>query len=177
MEQTDERIVRGVVKWFDLAKGFGFVIAEDVAQDVLLHVNVVRKSGRPSVAAGDGVTLSVGSTVKGFQAIELLEVTSAVESGGDAVSKDVDPSAELLPARLKWFDKAKGYGFLNVFGTEEDVFVHVDVLRAAGLLDAQVGEAMCAVLTHGAKGAAALSVHPWEAAEGWKHAQTAAAAG
>ncbi|MEL6913787.1 MAG: cold shock domain-containing protein [Pseudomonadota bacterium] len=167
MEHTDDRIVRGVVKWFDLAKGFGFVIAEGVSQDVLLHVNVVRKSGRPSVAAGDHVTLMLGSSPKGYQALELVDVSPVDEGAVATGAIHVDPQAELLPARLKWFDKAKGYGFLNVFGTQEDVFVHVDVLRAAGLLDAQVGEAMCAVLTHGAKGAAALSVHPWDAAESW----------
>ena len=36
---------------------------------------------------------------------------------------------ELQPGRIKWFDKAKGFGFANVFGKSEDIFVHIDVLR------------------------------------------------
>ncbi|MEM9436987.1 MAG: cold shock domain-containing protein [Pseudomonadota bacterium] len=167
---TDERIVRGVVKWFDLAKGFGFVIAEGVSQDILLHVNVVRRFGRASVVAGDHVELSYDETPKGFQALELLDVESADDPDGPAALV-ADVGEDLLPARLKWFDKGKGYGFLNVFGDNEDVFVHVDVLRAAGLLEAQVGEAMCVVLTRGAKGASAVTIYPWDSALAWKTAR------
>ena len=171
MEQTDDQIVRGVVKWFDLAKGFGFVIAEDVSQDILLHVNVVRKFGRASVSAGDLVSLTLGTTTKGYQAVELLSVESADGRPDVDTRPEPDPEAELLPARLKWFDKGKGYGFVNVFGSDEDVFVHVDVLRAAGLTESLVGEAMCVVLTRGAKGASALSLFPWDAALTWQAAQ------
>ncbi|MEO0676086.1 MAG: cold shock domain-containing protein [Pseudomonadota bacterium] len=171
MEHTDGTIVRGVVKWFDLAKGFGFVIAEGVTQDILLHVNVVRKTGRMTVVAGDGVTIKLGTTAKGLQAVELVSVDDPHAESPQPEVGVVDPEAELLPARLKWFDKGKGYGFVNVFGSEEDVFVHVDVLRAAGLLGSQVGEAMCVVLTRGAKGASALSLYPWDAAFIWKQSR------
>lgn len=168
---TDDRIVRGVVKWFDLSKGFGFVIAEGVTQDILLHVNVVRRFGRTAVTAGDSVELSYDETPKGLQALELL---SLEEGSGDEAAElhlEADPKEELHPARLKWFDKGKGYGFANVFGNGEDVFVHVDVLRAGGLIDAQVGEAICVVLTRGAKGASAISIFPWDSARAWKDAQ------
>lgn len=171
LEDTDERIVRGVVKWFDLAKGFGFVIAEGVTQDIILHVNVVRRLGRTSVLAGDHVTLSYDETPKGLQAIELLSVEHGEAETERAAALVASPDEQLKPARLKWFDKGKAYGFVNVFGEDDDVFVHVDVLRAAGLLDAQVGEAMCVVLTRGAKGAAAVSLYPWESAQAWTDAQ------
>ncbi|MEM9349874.1 MAG: cold shock domain-containing protein [Pseudomonadota bacterium] len=167
---TDERIVRGVVKWFDLAKGFGFVIAEDVSQDILLHVNVVRRFGRASVVAGDQVELTYDETPKGLQALELLAVDTAEDGQGPAALV-ADVNEDLFPARLKWFDKGKGYGFVNVFGDDEDVFVHVDVLRSAGLLEAQVGEAMCVVLTRGAKGASAVTIYPWDSALAWKTAR------
>ena len=51
--------------------------------------------------------------------------------------EDLDPevmrAAPLEPARVKWFDKAKGFGFANVFGQPEDVFIHIEVLRRSGL--------------------------------------------
>ena len=47
----------------------------------------------------------------------------------------------LEPARVKWFDKGKGFGFANVFGRPEDVFIHVEVLRQSGFADLQAGEA------------------------------------
>ena len=171
---TDERSVRGVVKWFDLSKGFGFVIAEDVQKDILLHVNVVRRFGRPSVTAGDTVVLNYDETPKGLQASEIVEVEEGARDIPASPDIAVDPKDDLRPARLKWFDKGKGYGFVNVFGEAEDVFVHVDVLRAAGLLDAQVGEALCVVLTYGAKGASATAIYPWDSARAWKLANGAA---
>lgn len=174
MEQSDEGIVRGVVKWFDLGKGFGFVIADGIPQDILLHVNVVRASGRTGVVAGDGVTIRYDETPKGFQVIELMGVEASEGTEETTQTLEADPSEALLPARLKWFDKGKGYGFVNVFGEKEDVFVHVDVLRAAGLIDAEVGDAVCVVITRGAKGASALSIYPWDAARGWKLAQNGA---
>ncbi len=164
---SDEPIVRGVVKWFDLSKGFGFVVADGVPQDILLHVNVVRDSGRTSVMAGDKVELTFEETPKGLQASRLLSLDSPENSQKPGQGAQPQASENLAPARLKWFDKGKGFGFLNVFGEAEDVFLHVDVLRAAGLVEAQVGEAMCVVLTRGAKGASAVAVYPWDIALGW----------
>ncbi len=34
--------VRGKVKWFDAAKGYGFILADDGGPDILLHANVLR---------------------------------------------------------------------------------------------------------------------------------------
>ncbi|MEM1233281.1 MAG: cold shock domain-containing protein [Pseudomonadota bacterium] len=169
---TDERNVRGVVKWFDLSKGFGFVIAEGVSQDILLHVNVVRRFGRTDVTAGDTVTISYDETPRGLQATELVEVVESAGEREGAVQVSIDPSEDLKAARLKWFDKSKGYGFVNVFGDPEDVFVHVDVLRAGGLLDAQVGEAVCVVVTRGAKGASATAIYPWDSGALWASSQS-----
>ena len=51
-------------------------------------------------------------------------------------------SAPIEPARVKWFDKAKGFGFANVFGSSADIFVHIEVLRMSGLADLLPGEAI-----------------------------------
>ncbi|MEO0487621.1 MAG: cold shock domain-containing protein [Pseudomonadota bacterium] len=168
---SDDNVVRGVVKWFDLGKGFGFVIADGVAQDILLHVNVLRRAGRAGIMAGDAVELAYEETAKGFQATDLISVETEEGDDDAAPTQEADPGEDLKAARLKWFDKGKGYGFVNVFGHDEDVFVHVDILRAAGMLDAQVGEAVCVVITRGAKGASATAVYPWDSAQAWLTAQ------
>jgi len=171
LEGADGVRVRGGVKGFVRAKWVCFESAEGFTQDISVQVKAGRRLGRASVLAGDHVTLSYDETPKGLQAIELLSVEHGEAETERAAALVASPDEQLKPARLKWFDKGKAYGFVNVFGEDDDVFVHVDVLRAAGLLDAQVGEAMCVVLTRGAKGAAAVSLYPWESAQAWTDAQ------
>ena len=65
---------------------------------------------------------------------------------------------------MKWFDKDKGFGFANVFGRSEDVFVHVEVLRVSGFADLQAGEAVCLRIMEGKRGRMAVQVVSWEGA-------------
>ena len=66
------------------------------------------------------------------------------------------------PPRVKWFDKAKGFGFANVFGQSDDVFVHVEVLRRFGLADLQAGEAVAMKVVDGPRGKLAAEVRSWD---------------
>ena len=88
---------------------------------------------------------------------------SAAESGSE-IAEPVDLSLPLEPARVKWFDKAKGFGFANVFGRDEDVFLHIEVLRRSGLADLQPGEAVSLRVVDGKRGRMAMQVTSWEAA-------------
>ncbi|MFN3580697.1 MAG: cold-shock protein [Pseudomonas sp.] len=65
------------------------------------------------------------------------------------------------PARVKWFDAAKGIGFANVFGSAEDVFIHIEVLRASGLTTVVAGEAIALRVFEGDRGLLAAEVKDW----------------
>lgn len=167
---TEPRRVEGRVKWFDPGKGFGFVVAAEGGPDILLHANVLRNFGQSSVADGAGVDLLVQRTARGLQATEVLRIDPP-ESGGAPLLEDalrletVDlASLPLEPARVKWFDKSKGFGFANVFGRGEDIFIHVEVLRRSGLADLQPGEAVAVRVVEGERGRLAVTVGPWESA-------------
>lgn len=156
------------MKWFDPVKGFGFVVAEGITQDILLHANVLRNFGQSSVADGAGIEIAMQDTDRGKQAVEIFRIDPP-EITSDIVLEDfreLDPeamsAAELEPARVKWFDKAKGFGFANVFGSAEDVFVHVEVLRRSGLADLQPGEALALRVIDGKRGRMATEVTAWE---------------
>jgi CspA family cold shock protein len=169
-EDEKPREVVGRVKWFDPVKGFGFVVAEEGGPDILLHANVLRNFGQSSVADRATVRLHVQQTERGVQAVEVLgiEPPEDVESTGLVDLEDVDPevirSAPLEPARVKWFDKSKGFGFANTFGREEDVFIHIEVLRRSGLADLQPGEALAIRVIEGKRGRMATEVCGWEMA-------------
>ena len=166
MTKENERIrrVKGRVKWFDPVKGFGFVVADEGGPDILLHANVLRNFGRA------GVEIDVQDTERGVQAIEVhsIEPPEDSESTGLSDLDEIDPelirSAPLEPARVKWFDKGKGFGFANTFGRDEDVFVHVEVLRRSGLADLQPGEALAIRVIEGKRGRMATEVCGWEMA-------------
>lgn len=163
------KVLRGHVKWFDPGKGFGFVVTEDGGPDVLLHANVLRNFGQSSVADGSQVELVAQRTERGMQAVTLLSVTAPETSPGIGLTDiaEVDPvylaDRPIEPARVKWFDKAKGFGFANVFGYEEDVFVHIEVLRRSGFADLQPGEAVGLRVIDGKRGKMASEVLPWDA--------------
>lgn len=172
MTTKDDEIrkVKGRVKWFDPVKGFGFVIADEGGPDILLHANVLRNFGQSSVADRAGVELDVQQTERGRQAVTVyaIDPPDDLESSGLADLDDIDPeiirNAPLQPARVKWFDKGKGFGFANTFGRDEDVFVHIEVLRRSGLADVQPGEALAIRVIDGKRGRMATEVCGWETA-------------
>lgn len=169
-EVAETRRVKGRVKWFDPVKGFGFVIADEGGPDILLHANVLRNFGQSSVADNADVEIDVQDTDRGSQAIEVHAIHPPKDAitAGLADFDDIDPevirAAPLQPARVKWFDKGKGFGFANTFASDEDVFVHIEVLRRSGLADLQPGEALAIRVIDGKRGRMATEVCGWETA-------------
>lgn len=161
-------VVQGVVKWFDPAKGFGFILSDTGGPDILIHANVLRNYGQSSVADGSEIEVRVQQTERGAQATEVI-IIRAPEGPSKAPLEDFQhfdesqlKGIEWQPARVKWFDKAKGFGFANAFGTSDDVFVHVEVLRLSGLADLQPGEAIAMRVVDGRRGKMAAEVVAWE---------------
>ena len=165
---ANARVMRGHVKWFDQGKGFGFVVADEGGPDILLHANVLRNFGQNSIADGTGVEVAAHSTAKGMQAVELLRISEPESPPGEAREPTLagfEGRIEDLPpvaARVKWFDKAKGFGFANVFGNPADVFIHIETLRRCGFADLMPGEAVCLRVIEGERGLMAAEVKSWD---------------
>ncbi|MGJ8604096.1 MAG: cold-shock protein [Marivita sp.] len=165
--QPDTRVA-GYVKWFDPAKGFGFLVSDEGGPDILLHANVLRNFGQGSVADGARISVAVQTTTRGLQAVEVLEIAPPDRSDVapleefTGVSPEEIAAAPLEPARVKWFDKAKGFGFANVYGRSEDIFIHVEVLRRSGLSDLLPGEALALRSIESNRGRMAVEVLAWE---------------
>lgn len=168
--QIERPTVRGRVKWFDPGKGFGFVVADDGGPDILLHANVLRSFGQSTVADGSAIVLEVSRTERGMQASAVIEIRppDLPPGAGLADLAEIDPallaSRPVEPARVKWFDKGKGFGFANVFGRPEDVFLHIEVLRQSGFADLMAGEAVGLRIVEGRRGRMAVQVVSWDTA-------------
>jgi cold shock protein len=161
-------VVTGQVKWFDATKGFGFVVRDGGGPDILLHANVLRNYGQGSVVEGALIAMTVVSTPRGDQAERVVSITPPAASSSvpladmENITADDIARCPLEPARIKWFDKAKGFGFANVFGQQDDIFLHVEVLRRSGLADVATGEAVALRVMPGQRGRMAIDVAPWD---------------
>jgi len=166
----DGNLIRatGLVKWFDPSKGYGFILDDQGGTDILLHGNVLRNFGRSSVADQSRVTVMVQHTKRGVQAAEVLSIDPPPTDGQPPIADlDVEiiehlDSLPLRPARVKWFDKSKGFGFANIFGHADDVFIHIEVLRHSGFADLAIGEAICLRVVEGPRGLMAAQIAAWD---------------
>ena len=171
-EETDVPLhtLHGKVKWFDPVKGFGFVMSDETGSDVLLHANVLRNFGQSTVADGSAITVKAQQTQRGIQAVEVVSITPPEGTGVLLAGENHSYTAAeiaacpLEPARVKWFDKGKGFGFANVFGRPEDVFLHIEVLRMSGFADLGAGEAVGLRIVEGKRGRMAAQVLSWDSA-------------
>lgn len=164
------QVVHGRVKWFDPSKGFGFIVSDGTETDILLHANVLRNYGQGSVADGSGIVVRVQQTQRGVQAVEVVSIDPPegavfplADEAGQMLGADI-MALPMEPARVKWYDKGKGFGFANVFGRPEDVFIHAEVLRVSGFADLGAGEAVALRIIEGRRGRMAVQVVSWEAA-------------
>jgi CspA family cold shock protein len=168
-EFSDSEVLTGRVKWFDPVKGFGFILADADGPDVLLHANVLRNYGQSSVADGTPISFRAQTTQRGLQAVEVVKIEAMISMPVTLSEEDnlLTPEQMLQlsvePARVKWFDKIKGFGFANVWGSADDVFVHIEVLNHSGFADLQAGEAVCLRVTEGKRGKMAVQVLAWDA--------------
>jgi|GEM_PF-439753 len=170
MIETDcnARQATGQIKWFDPTKGFGFILDDAGGPDILLHANVLRNFGQNSVSEGVRVQVMVVQTGRGLQAVQVMSIeaqdATLAPPVADLVEGDLARLRDLpfVPARVKWFDKAKGFGFANVFGEAGDVFLHVEVLRHGGFADLVMGEAVALKVVDGRRGRMAAQIGTWD---------------
>ena len=160
-----ESKIKGQVKWFDTTKGYGFILVNDDSGDILLHSNVLRNFGRGSVAEGTEIEFEVQETDRGRQVSVIHDIHPPKNIIDDDISEFGIPDVknlEMFPARVKWFDKSKGFGFANVFKSTDDIFLHMEILRYYGFSDLQPGEAIVIKIVDGPRGKMAGALYAWD---------------
>lgn len=157
------RVTSGTVKWFDVSKGFGFLVENSSQLDIMLHANVLANFGQSSIVSGSRVTAKVRETDRGLSVEEILKITDIPSVPQDDLELDqlLYEEHEFLPARVKWFDKSKSFGFVTIFGKTEDYFLHSRVIEAIGLDTLAKGEAIAVRVGEGSRGKVAIEAKLW----------------
>lgn len=66
---------RGSVKWFNNAKGYGFIISDEFTEDLFIHYSAINVEGYKTLKAGQGVTFNVEPGNRGLHAIDITPET------------------------------------------------------------------------------------------------------
>lgn len=157
---------RGLVKFFNAAKGYGFIAPDDGGADVFVHVSAVERSGLAGLNEGDHVTFEVEQDRRSGKssAVDLELIGSGSppsRSGHGAASRGGFESRDRGPPPrrsgqgdggrapsgggsgvVKWFNPTKGFGFIQPNDGGGDVFVHISAVERAGLRTLEDGQAI-----------------------------------
>ncbi len=161
---TPVRLV-GSIKWFDVGKGFGFVVPDGGGPDVLLHVTCLQRDGFRVAYEGARLDFEAVAGRRGWQVLRILDMdlSTAVHPAQLPPARthlNVTAEGGFVRVRVKWFNRLRGFGFATEGEGKPDIFLHMEVLRRYGLADVRPDQELLVRYGEGAKGLMAAEIRP-----------------
>jgi cold shock protein len=167
IDESAARVIEisGVIKWFDVAKGYGFIVPDNGMADVLLHVTCLRRDGYQTAYEGARIVCEVLARPKGLQAFRIITMDESTaihpaQMPPPRTHVTVAPTSGLERAQVKWFNRLRGFGFLTRGEGTPDIFVHMETLRRFGITELRPGQFVLVRFGPGPKGLMAAEVRP-----------------
>jgi CspA family cold shock protein len=157
----------GKVKWFNRSKGFGFIVPNDGGGDVFLPLSALERSGHTEAPDGASIVFDWTQGPKGRAVAQVIEMDASTAApraprenrsrGRDGEAEQAGP-AESLDGVVKWYDPARGFGFVLPNDGSKDIFVHITALRRSGIEMLEPGQAVRMMVAQARRGREASSI-------------------
>jgi len=131
---------KGTVKFFNPQKGFGFIVRDDGAEDVFVHISAVEQAGLTDLADGQPLEFTLVDRGGRISATNLRiegDPMPVERSGGGSAGAAGGPQRQLTGEKasgtVKFFNSMKGFGFIQRDDGQPDAFVHISAVERAGI--------------------------------------------
>ncbi|MGQ0590637.1 MAG: cold-shock protein [Sphingosinicella sp.] len=134
---------KGVVKFFNAHKGFGFIVRDDGGEDVFVHISAVEQAGLTGLAEGQPLEFTLVDRGGRVSATD-LKIEGDPLPVEDSAPRDRGPQRQLTGEKatgtVKFFNATKGFGFITRDDGQPDAFVHISAVERAGMISLNEGD-------------------------------------
>ena len=131
---------KGVVKFFNTQKGFGFVQREDGGEDVFVHISAVERAGLEGLAEGQGLEFTLVDRGGKISASDLVVVGEVIAVAKREAPPQRSLTGEKATGTVKFFNAMKGFGFITRDDGQPDAFVHISAVERSGMRELNEGD-------------------------------------
>ena len=140
---------KGIVKFFNPQKGFGFIVRDDGGEDVFVHISAVEQAGLTDLADGQPLDFTLVDRGGRISATNLKIDGEPMEVVRSSAPREGAPprrrrrrfgggpqrqlTGEKAQGTVKFFNAMKGFGFISRDDGQPDAFVHISAVERAGL--------------------------------------------